>query len=85
MALFASLLPSVILSGFVFPIESMPFVIQVITNITPAKFFMVILRGIILKGAGLSALWDQIIYLIIFILFFLGLASVVSKKKERAA
>lgn len=85
MALFASLLPSVILSGFVFPIESMPWIIQIITNITPAKFFMVILRGIILKGAGLWAMWDQIIYLIIFAMFFLGLASLVSKKKEKAA
>ncbi|MFC2136119.1 ABC transporter permease, partial [Bacteroidota bacterium] len=79
------LLPSVILSGFVFPIESMPWIIQIITNLTPAKFFMVILRGIILKGAGIWSMWDQIIYLIIFILFFLGLASIVSKKKERTA
>lgn len=44
-----SLLPSVILSGFIFPIESMPPFIQILTNITPAKFFLIILRGILLK------------------------------------
>lgn len=84
-ALFASLLPSVILSGFVFPIESMPFIIKIITNITPSKFFIVLLRGIILKGAGFFAMWDQVVYLILYIIIFLGLASIVSKKKEKAA
>jgi ABC-2 type transport system permease protein len=65
-ATFASLLPSVILSGFIFPIESMPKAIQLITNITPTKFIIVILRAIILKGAGSEAFWTQIIYLILF-------------------
>jgi ABC-2 type transport system permease protein len=66
LATFSTLLPSVILSGFVFPIESMPKIIQVITNITPAKFFIVILRSIIIKGVGLEAFWDQLLYLILF-------------------
>ncbi|MFH2133320.1 MAG: ABC transporter permease [bacterium] len=75
-----SLLPTFILSGFVFPIESMPPAIQVITNITPAKFYIVILRDILLKGVGLEAFWQQIVYLLIFALFFLGLAIIVNKK-----
>ncbi|MDX9924572.1 MAG: ABC transporter permease [Ignavibacteriaceae bacterium] len=79
---FVSLLPSVILSGFVFPIESMPFLVQIITNITPAKFYLVILRSIILKGVGLSAFWDQLIYLSLFIVLFTSLALILSKKKE---
>jgi ABC-2 type transport system permease protein len=79
---FVSLLPSVILSGFVFPIESMPFLVQIITNITPAKFYLVILRSIILKGVGLSAFWDQLIYLSLFIVLFSSLALIISKKKE---
>lgn len=66
LATFSTLLPSVILSGFVFPIESMPKIIQVITNITPAKFFIVILRSIIIKGVGIEAFWDQLLYLILF-------------------
>ena len=78
---FASLLPSVILSGFVFPIESMPAAIQIITNISPAKFFIVTLRAIILRGAGLQAFWDQWLYLLLFSLILLVLATVINKKK----
>ena len=77
-----SLLPSFLLSGFVFPIESMPPVIQVLTNITPVKFYIIILRDILLKGVGLSAFWEQIIYLLIFNAFFLGLATLISRKNK---
>ncbi|NWF88629.1 MAG: ABC transporter permease [Ignavibacteriaceae bacterium] len=80
---FASLLPSVILSGFIFPIESMPNIIQVFTNITPTKFFIVILRAIILRGVGLEAFWLQIIYLIVFAVIMLALSNVVLIKKEK--
>jgi ABC-2 type transport system permease protein len=71
-----SLLPSLLLSGFIFPIESMPEVIQWLTNITPAKFYVVILRGLLLKGVGLEAFWEQIVYLLLFALFFLGIAAI---------
>lgn len=77
-----SLLPSLILSGFIFPIESMPVAIQVLTNITPAKFFIVILRAILLRGAGISAFWDQLVYLGIFGLIFIVLATLVDKKSK---
>jgi len=77
-----SLLPSLILSGFIFPIESMPVAIQILTNITPAKFYIVILRAILLRGAGISAFWDQLIYLGIFGIFFIALATVVDKKSK---
>ena len=79
-----SLLPSLILSGFIFPIESMPTVIQWITNITPAKFYIVILRAILLRGIGLSAFWDQLIYLLIFGLIFIALATLVDKRAKAA-
>lgn len=78
----ASLLPSMILSGFIFPIESMPEAVQVLTNITPAKFFLVILRAILLRGAGISAFWDQLIYLGIFGIIFMVLAALVDKKSK---
>ena len=84
-ATFVSLLPSLILSGFVFPIDSMPWIIQIITNITPAKFFINILRAIILRGVGISAFWDQIIYLLIFTTIFIVLSSVIGKRKAEAA
>ncbi len=84
-ATMASMLPSVILSGFIFPIESMPYAIQVITNITPAKFFIVILRAIILRGVGLQAFWHQLIYLIFFAIIFLFLATVIGNYKTKSA
>ena len=83
-ATFASLLPSFILSGFVFPIESMPWLIQIITNITPVKFYIEILRAIILRGVGITAIWDQIIYLIIFTTILILLASIIGKRKSES-
>lgn len=83
-ATLVSLLPSVILSGFIFPIDSMPLPIQILTNITPAKFYIIILRDILLKGVGFEAFWPQVIYLLIFALFFLGLATLINKKSESA-
>lgn len=81
-ATFASMLPSLILSGFIFPVESMPVVIQWLTNITPAKFYLTSLRAIMLRGVGLEAFWLQWIYLGIFTVFFLALGTIISKKKE---
>lgn len=78
---FISLLPSVILSGFIFPIDNMPWLVQIITNITPAKFFIVILRNIMLKGVGYETYFMQLIYLMIFALIPLTLATIISKKK----
>lgn len=80
-ATFASLLPATILSGFIFPIESMPEVIQLVTNITPTKFYIVALRDIILKGVGLSAFWEQWLYLLIFGVLLLGAAMLINKRK----
>ncbi len=84
-ATFVSLLPATILSGFVFPIDSMPIAVQVITNITPAKFYNVILRAIILRGVGVEAFWQQIIYLLLFMSFFGGLSILINKRKMNAA
>ncbi len=82
---FASLLPAVILSGFIFPIESMPPLIQIITNITPAKFYIKILRAIILRGVGFTAIWDQILYLFIYATILLTLANIIFTKKEASS
>ena len=54
MALLSSFLPTFILSGFIFPISSMPAVVQAITHIVPARYFLVALRAIVLKGAGID-------------------------------
>ena len=82
MATLISMLPSVILSGFIFPIDSMPKFIQILTNITPAKFFLVILRDIMIKGVGLSAFWYQVVYLLIFSFLLLTIAAIKNKKSK---
>jgi ABC-2 type transport system permease protein len=81
-ATFATLLPSVILSGFIFPIESMPFAVQILTNITPAKFFIEILRAIVIRGVGVASFWDQALYLILFTSVIILLANIIYKRKE---
>jgi ABC-2 type transport system permease protein len=75
-SVFSSLLPAFLLSGFVFPIRSMPVVLQVISNVMPVKFFLVIIRSVILKSAGLSAFWDQLVFLAIFAAAMIAISSV---------
>jgi ABC-2 type transport system permease protein len=65
-AIFMSLLPSVLLSGFVFPIENMPVPIQVVTYFFPGRYFVTAIRGIYLKRVGLSVLWPEAVFLAVF-------------------
>jgi len=65
-AMIATLLPAFLLSGFVFPIENMPFVLRIITHAIPARYFVTILRGLYLKGVGLSVLWGEALFLMVF-------------------
>ncbi|MGE3884966.1 MAG: ABC transporter permease [Vicinamibacterales bacterium] len=80
-ALLSSFLPTFILSGFVFPLTSMPVPIQVISHIVPARYFLVALRAIVLKGAGVEAFWEQLVALGIFSTVALGLASLRLRKE----
>ena len=81
-ATFVTLLPSFILSGFIFPIESMPLPVQILTNITPAKFFIEILRAIVIRGTGVASFWDQALYLLLFTTVIILLANIINKRKE---
>jgi len=65
-SVFGLIVPMIYLSGFVFPIENMPKIIQPITYLIPLRYFLVILRGIVLKGIGLAELWTQILILLGF-------------------
>jgi ABC-2 type transport system permease protein len=58
-ATFFVLVPMVYLSGFIFPIENMPKAIQWVTTLIPLRYFLVIVRGIFLKGVGFPVLWPQ--------------------------
>ncbi|GAB4150932.1 MAG: hypothetical protein Fur0015_14580 [Ignavibacteriales bacterium] len=64
-AVFVVLMPMVFLSGFAFPIENMPVVIQHITYIVPLKYFMTIIRGVILKGIGFNELWFELLIMLL--------------------
>jgi len=65
-AMVGTLLPSILLSGFVFPIASMPKVLQAITYLVPAKYFLLQARGVMLKGVGLEHLYMPTVFLLIF-------------------
>jgi ABC-2 type transport system permease protein len=73
--LLVSLLPAVLLSGFIFQIRTMPAALQLVTHAVPARYYLVILRGVILKGTGLGPYWDQMGALALFALATLALAS----------
>jgi ABC-2 type transport system permease protein len=75
-AALVSLLPTFILSGFVFPIKNMPIALQVISYIVPAKYFIIILRDIILKATDFSAYWEQSVFLFLFAAIMFTLSSI---------
>jgi ABC-2 type transport system permease protein len=75
LALLTSFLPTLMLSGFIFPISSMPEFLQLVTHIVPARYFLVALRGIVLKGVGPQVFWSELVALGIFAVVILGLAS----------
>lgn len=76
-AMFASLIvllmPSIFLSGFIFPIESMPRALQIISHAIPARWFIDIVKGVMIKGVGLGTLWAQATVLLGETLLFIGL------------
>ncbi|MCC7009222.1 MAG: ABC transporter permease [Acidobacteria bacterium] len=78
---FFFLIPMMYLSGFVFPIENMPRVIQVVTTLIPLRYFLVIVRGIFLKGVGFDVLWPQFAALGAWGTVVLSLAAARSRKR----
>jgi ABC-2 type transport system permease protein len=80
-ASFFFLIPMVFLSGFVFPIENMPDVIQPVTYLIPLRYFLVILRGVFLKGVGLEVLWPDALALTAWGVGILVLATLRSSKR----
>ena len=80
-ATFFFLMPMVYLSGFIFPIENMPTVIQWVTLLIPLRYFLVIVRGIFLRGVDFSVLWPQFAALAVWGVTVLTLAAVRSRKR----
>jgi ABC-2 type transport system permease protein len=69
-SLMGMLLPTMLFSGFMFPIENMPVALQVISNIVPAKWYYLIVKSIMIKGLGFSAIWKETAVLAGMTLFF---------------
>src|SRR5437879_825950 len=80
-SVFSSLLPSFLLSGFVFLISTMPVALQVLSNLAVNKFFLVVVRGVMLKGVGFAAVWDQFVWMILFAVITLGVSTVRMHKR----
>jgi ABC-2 type transport system permease protein len=78
---FFFLTPMIYLSGFIFPIENMPAWIQPATYLIPLRYFLVILRGLFLKGVGLETFWPEALALLVWGVAVLGLATIRSSKR----
>jgi drug efflux transport system permease protein len=78
---FFFLVPMIYLSGFIFPIENMPAAIQPITYLIPLRYFIVILRGIFLKGVGLETFWPDALAMFVWGAAILTLAMLRSHKR----
>lgn len=74
MSMFALLLPTILLSGFVFPIKNMPLILQWISHMMPGKWFIIIVKDIILKGAGLKDIWKETLIILGMTIFFIALS-----------
>jgi ABC-2 type transport system permease protein len=75
------MLPTILLSGFIFPIENMPKVYDVVSKIVPPSYFITIIKGIMIKGIGITFVWKQTLVIFFMTLLFIGLS--VSKFKVR--
>ena len=82
-SLLGMMLPTILLSGFIFPLENMPLVLRVISNIVPAKWYYIIVKSIMIKGLGFSAIWKETLILLGMTLFLLLVS--IKKFKTRLA
>jgi len=76
-----TLLPSIFLSGFFFPLEAMPKVLQWISYIVPLRYYLTIIRALLIKGVGAGAIWSEIIALAAFGVVIMTAASVRFRKR----
>jgi len=80
-SVFFLMLPMIFLSGFAFPIESMPRVVQWVTYLLPLRYYFVIIRGIFLKGAGVAVLWDEGLALLVSGVIFVVIGALGFRKR----
>jgi ABC-2 type transport system permease protein len=70
-----SFLPTFLLSGFIFPVASMPLILRSLSYIVPATYFLKIMRGLFMKGTGLGVLWPSFIVMFVFAAFFIFIST----------
>jgi len=71
MSLVGMMMPTIFLSGFMFPVENMPYILQLLSNIIPSKWYYIIVKDIMLKGAGIEIVWKETLIILAMMLFFL--------------
>jgi ABC-2 type transport system permease protein len=81
LATLTTMIPTMILSGFIYPIFNMPQVLQLVTYLIPARYYIVVLRELFLKGGGIDILWDEAVFLFLFAFIMLSLAMKRFRKK----
>lgn len=73
-SMFALMLPTILLSGFIYPIENMPWALQVLSNIMPPKWFIIAIKRIMLQGGGIEYIWKEVLFLCGFVVLFITLS-----------
>jgi ABC-2 type transport system permease protein len=73
-SLMGLLMPTLLFSGFMFPVENMPLPMQVISNLVPAKWFFYIVKNVMIKGLSITAIWKELLILTAMTLFFIGVS-----------
>lgn len=73
-SMFALMLPTMLLSGFIFPIENMPKILQWLSSIMPARYFIIIVKNIMIKGSGIGIVWKETLIIAGMTVFFLGMS-----------
>jgi len=74
LSMFALLLPTILLSGYIFPIKNMPLILQYLSDLMPAKWFIIVIKNIIIKGNGFALVWKEILVLVAMTVFFIVLS-----------
>ncbi len=74
MSMFALMLPTILLSGFIFPIENMPVPLQWLSHLMPPRWFIIIIKNIMLKGVGIGYFWKETLILVFMTIFFIGMS-----------
>ena len=78
---FFSMFPAIFLSGFMFPLASMPEILQALSYAVPLRYFLIIVRGIVLKGNGMDILWPQVAALAVLGIVIVGVAAARFRKR----